>query len=145
MGGQHHAQAALPGTNCIGGWVGPRVGVDVYGISRRHRGSIPDRQARSESLYRLTCPDLPEYKFTFFFFCGASTRFRVMASPYGASRSLSLDTPPDNIEHSQATNIHVPGGIRTHNPSRRAAADPCLKPRGHRDWHKFTLSCHFVY
>jgi hypothetical protein len=27
------------------------------------------------------------------FFCGSSTRSRVMASPYGASRSHSLDTP----------------------------------------------------
>jgi hypothetical protein len=31
------------------------------------------------------------------------------------------------------TNIHAPGGIRTHNPSMRAAADPQLRPRGHWD------------
>ena len=31
------------------------------------------------------------------------------------------------------TDIHAPGGIRTHNPSRRAAADLRLRPRGHRD------------
>ena len=30
---------------------------------------------------------------------------------------------PDNTQHSQQTDIHGPGGIRTHNPSRRAAAD----------------------
>jgi hypothetical protein len=30
-------------------------------------------------------------------------------------------------------NIHAPGGIRTRNPSRRTAADPRLKPRGHWD------------
>ena len=30
---------------------------------------------------------------------------------------------PDNTQHSQQTNVHAPGGIRTHNPSRRAAAD----------------------
>jgi len=29
---------------------------------------------------------------------------------------------PDNTQHSQETGIHVPGGIRTRNPSRRAAA-----------------------
>jgi len=29
--------------------------------------------------------------------------------------------------------IHVPSVIRTHSPSRRAAADPHLRPRGHRD------------
>jgi hypothetical protein len=39
----------------------------------------------------------------------------------------------DNTQHSQETNIHAPGGIRTHNPSQRAAADPRLRPRGHWD------------
>jgi hypothetical protein len=29
--------------------------------------------------------------------------------------------------------IHAPGGIRTRNPSKRAAADPRLRPRGHWD------------
>jgi len=29
------------------------------------------------------------------------------------------------------TNIHALGGIRTHNPSKRAAADPRLRPRRH--------------
>ena len=42
---------------------------------------------------------------------------------------------PDNTQHSQQTNIHAPGGIRTHNLSRRAAKDLCLRPRGHWDWH----------
>jgi len=28
---------------------------------------------------------------------------------------------PDNTQHSQQTNIHAPGEIRTHNLSRRAA------------------------
>ena len=43
-------------------------------------------------------------------------------------------TVPDNTQHSQETDIHVPGGIRTRNPSKRAAAaDTRLKPRGHRD------------
>jgi hypothetical protein len=31
------------------------------------------------------------------------------------------------------TNIHVTGGIRTHNPSKRVAADPRLRPPAHRD------------
>ena len=38
---------------------------------------------------------------------------------------------PDNTQHAQQTNIHVSGGIRTHNPSRLAAADLRLRPRGH--------------
>jgi len=46
VGGQRHAPAALlsgkgPGTHSIGGWVGPRVGVDMCGKSRLHRHSIP--------------------------------------------------------------------------------------------------------
>ena len=40
---------------------------------------------------------------------------------------------PDNTQHSQQTNIRVPGGIRTHNLSRRAAEDLRLRPRGHWD------------
>jgi len=40
---------------------------------------------------------------------------------------------PDNTRHSQLANIHAPGGIRTNNLGRRAAADLRLKPRGHRD------------
>jgi hypothetical protein len=37
-----------PGTHCIGGWVGPRAGLDVCEKSRPHRDSIP--VARSESV-----------------------------------------------------------------------------------------------
>ena len=44
---------------------------------------------------------------------------------------------PDNTQHSQQTNIHALGGIRTHNLSRRAAKDLCLRPRGH--WDRQTL------
>ena len=46
---------------------------------------------------------------------------------------------PDNTQHSQQTDIHAPGGIRTHNPSKRAAADLRLRPRGHWGRH-FSLS-----
>jgi len=33
------------------------------------------------------------------------------------------------------TQKHAPGGIRTHNPGRRSAADLRLRPRGHRHRH----------
>jgi len=36
---------------------------------------------------------------------------------------------PDNTQHLQQTDIHGPGGIRTHNPSRRTVAGP-----RHWDW-----------
>ena len=46
VGGQRHAPAALPpgkkpGTHCIGGWVGPRAGLDRCEKSRPQRDSIP--------------------------------------------------------------------------------------------------------
>ena len=42
---------------------------------------------------------------------------------------------PDNTQHSQQTNFHAPGGIRTHDRSRRAAVDLRLRPRGYWDRH----------
>ena len=43
---------------------------------------------------------------------------------------------PDNTQYPQQTNIHAPGGIRTHDLSRPAAADLRLRLRGHWDRHK---------
>jgi hypothetical protein len=40
---------------------------------------------------------------------------------------------PDNTQHSQETDIHALGGIRTHNPSKRADVDPRLRLRDHWD------------
>jgi hypothetical protein len=51
----------------------------------------------------------------------------------------------DNTQHSHETDIHAPGGIRTNNPSKRAAADPRLRPRGHWDrQNTITLSHYFT-
>ena len=44
------------------------------------------------------------------------------------------------LYHAQHTNIHAPGGIRTRNPSKRAAADPRLRPLGHWDRHRTRAS-----
>ena len=41
----------------------------------------------------------------------------------------------DNPQHTQEKNFHAPGTIRTHNPSKRAAAGPRLRPQDHRDTH----------
>jgi hypothetical protein len=49
---------------------------------------------------------------------------------YGRVTSWSQRLP-DNTEHSQETNIHAPGGIRTY--IKRADAHPQLRPRGHLD------------
>ena len=40
-----------------------------------------------------------------------------------------------NTQHSQQTNIYAPDGIRTHDLSRRAAADLRLRSRGYWDRH----------
>jgi hypothetical protein len=51
--------------------------------------------------------------------------------------SLTYRPLPDNTQHSQETDIHAPGGIRTCNPSKRAAADPHLRSRSH--WDRLTV------
>ena len=63
---------------------------------------------------------------------------RVTSSPH---RPL-----PDNTQHSQQTNIHAPGGIRTHSLRRRTAADVRLRPRGHWDrHHPYTVYCNKIF
>jgi hypothetical protein len=44
------------GTHCTGGWVGPTAGLDRCGKSRPTGFRLPDRPARSRSLYRLSYP-----------------------------------------------------------------------------------------
>jgi hypothetical protein len=39
------------------------------------------------------------------------------------------------IRHSQETHIHALGEIRTHNPSKRVALNPRLRPQSHGDRH----------
>ena len=85
----------------------------------------------------------------FFFICRNSPTRAQAASLLKVSR-LQTDTPPsvglpwtsnqpsqrplpDNTQHSQQADIHAPGGIRTRNPSKLAAAIPRLRPRSHRD------------
>ena len=46
---------------------------------------------------------------------------------------------PDNTQHSQQTDIHAPGGIRTHNLSRRAAAELRIRPRDHWDKQRIVM------
>ena len=53
----------------------------------------------------------------------------------------SLQRPlPDNTQQSQQTNIHAPGGIRTHDLRRQVAADLRLRPHGHWDRLKETIT-----
>jgi len=63
VGDQSPPLVALPlgknPTDCVGGWVGPRAGLEECGKSRPHRDSIPGPPIRSESIYRLRYPGLP--------------------------------------------------------------------------------------
>jgi hypothetical protein len=60
---------------------------------------------------------------------------------------------PDNTQNSQETDIHDPGRIRTHNPSKRTAADPHLRPHTkkilYRSWLLLRLTAnitiHLIY
>ena len=61
VSGQQHAPAVLYPRERLDshftvGCVGPRVGLDRCGKSRPHRDWIPDRPARSQSLYLLRYP-----------------------------------------------------------------------------------------
>jgi hypothetical protein len=74
---------------------------------------------------------------------GTSNQFRVMKSPYGASRSYSLDTSARRTDLSLTThnahNRHTSMPRRDSNP--QAAADPQLTPRGHWDRQTFYIKC----
>jgi hypothetical protein len=50
---------------------------------------------------------------------------------------------PDNKQHPQQIDIYALGGVRTRNPKKRAAADPRLRLRSHRDFSFITNSVFF--
>ena len=77
-----------------------------------------------------------------FFSCGAQQPYWGLGRLIIEVSRAHSDTPlmgpsqrplPENTQHLQETNIYSLGGIRTHNPSKRAAADPRFKLRGHRN------------
>jgi hypothetical protein len=55
VSGQRHARPRFtPGTHWIGGWVGPRAGLEAEARGKilcPCRGSNPDRPVRSQTLY----------------------------------------------------------------------------------------------
>ena len=51
---------------------------------------------------------------------------------------------PDNTQHLQQTDIHTPGGIPTHDLSKRAAENLRLRPRGHWDRLKHSALVHRI-
>jgi len=75
------------------------------------------------------CRDSPQWARVSFHTQGRTTVCRTSLDEWSTRRVDFFR--PDNTQQSQQTNIHAPGGIRTHNLSRRAAADLHLIPRGH--------------
>jgi hypothetical protein len=69
-----------------------------------------------------------------------TTRHRT---PLGEWSIRRRDLYLHNTQHSQQTNIHAPGGIRTHNFSSRADEDLRLRPRGH--WDRRMCVCSLSY
>ena len=72
---QHHAPAVIPpgkrhGTHCLGGWVGPRAGLDGWRKSCRHRDSIPGPSSSYRvAVYKLlACFKHESFFITFFTF-----------------------------------------------------------------------------
>jgi len=58
----------------------------------------------------------------------------VHAQKNSSGREINPTQRPLPVQHTTlTTDIHAVGGIRTHNLSTRAAADPRLRPRGHWD------------
>ena len=72
-------------------------------------------------------------------------------TPHSENSSRRMISPtqiflPDNPQHPQQTNSHYPGGIRTRNPSKFAAADPRFRPRGFWDrWYIYISVILLVY
>jgi hypothetical protein len=56
------------------------------------------------------------------------------SDPSGRVISLTQRPLPDNTQQSQETDIHATGGNPTHDPNKRAAADPQIRPR--RQWYR---------
>ena len=90
---------------------------------------------KSQEIFFFFWPDSPQW-------AGASsfTRFLDNTQRRTTVSRIPLDEwsarRRDNTQHSQQINIHARGGIRTHNLSKRAAADLRLRPRGHWDRHR---------
>jgi hypothetical protein len=102
---------------------------------------------------------------TAFLFCGAAAQIGPRPPPFWrfqiTRRHTTIGTTPldewsvhrrdlylTTQKHSQETNIHAPGEIRTHDPSKRSAEGPRLRPRGLCNRHiapSTQLYCYVLY
>ena len=107
----------------------------------------------------IDCPEMSVANYTSFFFCfwrnsppeGQGLLNHEVSRSHTTTHHSRYDSSvrvisssqrplPDNTQHSQKTNIHATGGIRTHDLLRLAAADLRLRPRGYWDRHSDVLS-----
>jgi len=58
---------------------------------------------------------------------------RSVGFPWTRGQLVTETSTWQNTQHSQQPNFHTPGGIRTHDPSKRTAVDLSLRPRSHWD------------
>ena len=107
--------------------------------------------ATADVNYQSLCHNLTKHKQYYFFMwrhqpttakADSMLGFRVHTQTHhthtqhnssGRVTSSSQRSLPDNTQHSQQTDIRAPGGIRTHDLSRRVAADLRPRPRCHWD------------
>ena len=87
--------------------------------------------------------ELPSGTVSYFFYHGATAlvgqgllimedSWSYSDTPHSVGLLWTSDQPyadTSTWQHSQETDIHAPGGIGIHNPSKRAAADPSLRSK----------------
>ena len=127
-----------------------RPATDVFQLKKKNWSAVAFWACKTTQLFYATCNVVTVVHNLTFYFTMAKKHFWTRASSLsriydhiqthhnryessGRGVGPSQRLLPDNTQHSQETDIHDSGGIRTHNPSKQAAADPRLRPRGHRD------------
>ena len=129
----------LPNDRC---WKDSSTPTLKYSILIRVYHNLPDFTDQVAPGNLKTRNMLTHYFLNFFLCCLCSVSMEGYCCFWTHSVGLLGPTQrplPDNSQHSEEADIHVPGGIRTRNPSRRATADQRLRPRGHRDRHNSSI------
>ena len=84
-------------------------------------------------VFGATTPRWPEPSHSRGFYITHNDASQAVGLLWMSGQLVAETSTWQHTQNSQHTNVHVPSGIRTHNLSRRAAADLRLRPRGHWD------------